>query len=828
MILYLNQVIITKIFSNLTGEFLMKKLLTILGFVLIAALLMPPIEANAQTAILTSPASGSEFVVNTTNSATLYYSFSGGYQISYYWLQVDNNSDFSSPIYNSSSLTATSHTVNSGLENGVTYYWRVAVGYYNSGWKWTAWSSTRTFGFFIPRLQSPSSGSTNRFQPLTLSWMAVLYESSTKVTKRQQLQIDDDPSFGSPISVSSLNNSYTTSALNYNTKYYWRVRYYSSLGFITTYHNWSSIYNFTTGCDGGPAPALVSPANGASGLAQPINLDWSAATNASNYGIQISKNTSFSPTVVNTSTSATNYEASGLEDGTTYYWRVGSYECTWGSYSGYRSFTTVCPEPAPPVLTSPANGATGLSMPFTLDWNDVATAINYGVQIDDNSNFGSPEIYEYPSSSEYQVASGLTDGVQYYWRVYTHDECGNSIWGPSRSFTLECPIPAIPTLELPPNGVTDMSQPVTLDWADVPGATKYHYQIDDSPGFGSINLSNDNVPTSNVGVSGLQNATQYYWRVRSGNLCGWSGWSDVRNFTTDCPVLGPPALTLPANNEDGLDVREQVMLYWGSVGGATDYNVQVADDAGFSSIVAEHVHTSSGYTIQYPLQMGTWYYWRVRTNNACGAGGWSTVRRFQPNCPAVGIANLESPSNGAISITQPIELDWSDVAEATRYDIQVDDNIDFGTMDVNNENVVVSEYTLPTLLEGVTYNWRVRVHNGCQWGDWSSVWNFVAGEQTDIDIIARDEIPEDFKLKHNYPNPFNPSTTIEFALPRASYVTLEIHNILGAKVETLVSRSMSAGSYSVIWDASSVPSGVYFYKIEAGDFFQTKKMTLIK
>jgi len=218
----------------------------------------------------------------------------------------------------------------------------------------------------------------------------------------------------------------------------------------------------------------------------------------------------------------------------------------------------------------------------------------------------------------------------------------------------------------------------------------------------------------------------------------------------------------------------------------------------------------------------------VRTNNACGGGDWSPIRKFQPNCPAAFIPTQESPPNGAISIAQPIELDWGDVSEATKYNVQVDNNADFGSMDVNDENVVMSAMTLPNLLEGVSYNWRIRTYNGCQWSDWSSVWIFTTSAQTDVEISDNGQIPDDFLLKQNYPNPFNPSTTIEFALPRAANVRLNIHNILGEKVETLVSRPMSAGSYSVIWDASSVPSGIYFYKITAGAFSETKKMTLIK
>ncbi|MCP4703636.1 MAG: T9SS type A sorting domain-containing protein [candidate division Zixibacteria bacterium] len=104
------------------------------------------------------------------------------------------------------------------------------------------------------------------------------------------------------------------------------------------------------------------------------------------------------------------------------------------------------------------------------------------------------------------------------------------------------------------------------------------------------------------------------------------------------------------------------------------------------------------------------------------------------------------------------------------------------------------------------------------------------GVATDIadDLVGINQIPENFVLKQNYPNPFNPSTKIEFALPRAEFVTVEIFNILGEKVESLVSKELTAGSYSVTWDAGNISSGIYFYKINAGEFSETKKMTLVK
>ena len=90
------------------------------------------------------------------------------------------------------------------------------------------------------------------------------------------------------------------------------------------------------------------------------------------------------------------------------------------------------------------------------------------------------------------------------------------------------------------------------------------------------------------------------------------------------------------------------------------------------------------------------------------------------------------------------------------------------------------------------------------------------------------EVPDVFALNQNYPNPFNPSTEISFDLPVASNVELTVYNILGQNVKTLVDRQMEAGRHTISWEASKYSSGVYFYRISAKDFSETKKMLLLK
>jgi hypothetical protein len=90
------------------------------------------------------------------------------------------------------------------------------------------------------------------------------------------------------------------------------------------------------------------------------------------------------------------------------------------------------------------------------------------------------------------------------------------------------------------------------------------------------------------------------------------------------------------------------------------------------------------------------------------------------------------------------------------------------------------------------------------------------------------EIPLEYALEQNFPNPFNSTTNIRYSLPERSLVKLTLYNTLGAQVSVLVDEMQDADYYSVPFDASHLASGIYFYRIEAGDFHKTHKMVLLK
>ncbi|MFB3145565.1 MAG: FlgD immunoglobulin-like domain containing protein, partial [Nitrospirales bacterium] len=94
-------------------------------------------------------------------------------------------------------------------------------------------------------------------------------------------------------------------------------------------------------------------------------------------------------------------------------------------------------------------------------------------------------------------------------------------------------------------------------------------------------------------------------------------------------------------------------------------------------------------------------------------------------------------------------------------------------------------------------------------------------------------LPKTMMLEQNYPNPFNPSTTIRYAVPEAGEISLKIYNLNGQLVKTLLSGVVTAGNHQVVWDGtdssgSQVASGAYLYKLEAGDFVQTRKTVLLQ
>jgi len=104
----------------------------------------------------------------------------------------------------------------------------------------------------------------------------------------------------------------------------------------------------------------------------------------------------------------------------------------------------------------------------------------------------------------------------------------------------------------------------------------------------------------------------------------------------------------------------------------------------------------------------------------------------------------------------------------------------------------------------------------------------VKDEKLETDNQQSSVIPKEYRLYQNYPNPFNPSTTISFSIPENGIVKLIVYDILGKEIRTLINDYKQSGNYNITFNGSNLPSGVYFYRLETGNYFEIKKMVLIK
>ena len=187
---------------------------------------------------------------------------------------------------------------------------------------------------------------------------------------------------------------------------------------------------------------------------------------------------------------------------------------------------------------------------------------------------------------------------------------------------------------------------------------------------------------------------------------------------------------------------------------------------------------------------------------------------------------LSEPINNAMVDSNDITMKWNPVSNADSYHLQLASDSLFDLIFSEDLDVVKNYYLIRDLEKNKKYYWHVRAKNNIGIGTWSDIWNFTTSPPTAINDKIK--LPIKFSLYANYPNPFNPTTTIKYVIPQQSFVNIAIYNLLGEKLVTLVNEEKSPGNYEVIFDGSSLASGVYFYRMQADNFFEVKKLILLK
>jgi hypothetical protein len=728
-----------------------------------------------------------------------------------------------------------------------------------------------------PNLIAPLNGSVGVTVTPTLDW------SDVSSAMKYGLQVSTDSGFSNIVySNNNINGSAISFGLgffNHYTAYFWRVNFTDSILVVS---DWSTVFKFTTIV---AAPTLTSPVNNATGQLTELTLDWNNVAGANTYSLQVSTNSAFSSTIINaTGLTSSDYiiESGLLNTNTKYYWRSRSVSSTGTSaYSSVFSFTTY----TLPVITvtipdsiiissdwqvfssiieNDSTGTTYTNLTVPYEFSTVSPLLQGDILVEyyDGTDwinldfteqngkltgiFAAPtgfplmagQVFEVSlrikagenaPTGDYSVSSSVLDITQ---------DPNELIASYNKSFTVLTALPLVPELVSPSNGSTGHPLSLMLDWNEVLDAGSYDLQVSSDTTFTVLLMDETNIALTEMMVPQgiLSNGMWYHWRVRAVNQTGAGSYSNGSSFKTISSAPIVPLLLTPKHGSTGVTVVTP--FDWEDVAGTDTYKIQIAADSTFILIVLEETELSSSEYLndQNPLTENTTYYWRVNAKNKGGEGEYSSVNRFSTEVNQPPAPLLLTPKNGAKQVDLLPTLDWNDAPVESLepvYELEVAYDDQFVEVAVSKTSITVSEYTHETALQPETQHyWRIRYSTQSGVSEWSEVWSFTTIEVLTGIQNTGGEIPKTFELGQNYPNPFNPTTKIRFGIPQTASgiqnAQVTIYNVLGQSVAQIFNGLLTAGTYEVLFDASSLTSGTYFYELRTDNFRSVKRMALIK
>lgn len=283
----------------------------------------------------------------------------------------------------------------------------------------------------------------------------------------------------------------------------------------------------------------------------------------------------------------------------------------------------------------------------------------------------------------------------------------------------------------------------------------------------------------------------------------------------------------PSNLHAAAISSSQIVLHWTDNSNNEDYfNIEMKSppphDTAFRP-VGQVLHNVTTFNVLH-LSPNTTYHFRVAAVNHSGSSHYSNIAgatTFQdtahnsvPNAPSHLLAH-------PTSLSTTIGLTWQDnSSNESGFVIQIKGPHDSAFHNKGHVGSNVTSFIAANLHPNTTYSFRVYAFNKAGSSHYSNIVTATTNGHAAYDY--------DFILNTNYPNPFNPKTVINYQLSMFNFVSLNVYDILGNEVITLVNEKQDAGSYSVEFDGSKYSSGMYFYKLETENFSDTKRMILIK
>ncbi len=451
-------------------------------------------------------------------------------------------------------------------------------------------------------------------------------------------------------------------------------------------------------------PSPTAPADGAVDVDTNATFTWSAVTNATGYVLQVSTVPTFASFVLR-ETLATTTRSFHVAPNDTFYWRVSAvHPFLNGCFSPTSSFRTLTTGPPAPTLSSPANNATGVAVSPTLSWNPAATATSYRLEVSPNQNFTQLVFVDSTIAGTSQAVGPFPNCVTRYWRVRARNATGASPWSEVRNFTVALAVPGAPSPVSPADNALAQPTTLTLSWSGVDSCSRtYKLEVAADSIFSSP-LVFDNIAATSRSVGPLLELTTYFWRVRAKNQGTDTGaYGAVRRFTTLLNAPAAPSILSPANNDT--TVPPAAPLRWLSSTHVDSYQVQVATDAAFASLVSDQSVPDTSY-VTVPLENCRTYYWRVRARNAAGTGPYAS-RNFRVVRALTSAPALLLPANGTSNVEEVTTLSWQVEPCAFQYRLELATDSLF-TQIVTDQTMAGTSLLVGPLAGNTDHFWRVR------------------------------------------------------------------------------------------------------------------------
>ena len=751
-----------------------------------------------------------------------------------YTLQVATDLTFNNMIINQSGLTSASFSL-SGLSNSTEYFWRVSAekDFLTSGFsstsKFTSISNSQVL------LSWPIGGASLYASPVSFYW----YVPSGGLGWQYDLLYSTDINMTAPTVLENLSSApYNLSGLQPGITYYWKVRLKAATGAVVSYSDKESFITFGKAL----VPVPSTPIDDITVYSLSPTLYWYLNDGSTNltYEVELREGTPAALTNIATSSNLTSHNlvAADLQSGKQYSWHVRSKSGTlYSDWSDAVSFfTVVVNAPVIPIASWPVGSAIVYTTSPSLYWylNSSSVGLVFEVEFVEGlatSFTGIPNITGIASLAT--TLSNLIPGSDYKWRVRSTDGSSTSDWSTTEIFSVVPSVannPIAPTPSWPVGGATVYSTSAQLNWYLDLYRTGLTYDVELRAGLLNGTPTIASITSTNSTVTNLTPGTTYFWHVRSSNGSTNSDWSATESFQTiSAPVNATvPILSWPIGGATVYTNSPLLSWYLNSPSAGITYELQYGLSSNMSGATTVSGLASNQINL-IELTEAAIYYWRVRSFDGIVYSSFSATESFGTfgGSNAFVIPVAVSPAEGISIQSSSAMLSWflpakSDVAG---YEVQYANNAEMQNateLKMNSTSQMINN-----LESGKTYFWRVRsVNTKDEVSSYSRIEKFIPTSTTGI--TDQPELPTAFQLKQNFPNPFNPTTVLEFSIPVDGFYTLDVYNLLGEKVSSLVSEMLTPGVYKAHFNGSNLSSGVYFYRLSGANVNLVRKMMLTK